>query len=267
MAADLLKVKNGHRRDAYVLFEPETHKYTIISTPGKIDAISVTELLGTMSQKFDLELLLEERYEIWQVPENQSKYYGMPKAEIRNLWLDKANEARELGKSFHSMIEEWCNGMNPVPHHSVLPEWQQFMKFQQDEGLRPFRTEMQVWSEEHQLAGTIDCLSSNDDGTFTLYDWKRSNDDLHRYKCWNRYLTGPLRHYHIPDNKRSHYCLQLNLYRVLLQRYYQYSISHMFIVKFHHKQTQYHRISVPDWSTYIDIILSSRLQQVKTYKH
>jgi hypothetical protein len=41
----------------------------------------------------------------------------------------------------------------------------------------------------------------------------------------------------------------------------------MFIVKFHHKETQYERISVPDWSTYIDIILKSRLEQVKTYKH
>lgn len=40
--------------------------------------------------------------------------------------------------------------------------------------LDPYRTEWMIYDDKHWLAGTLDLLVEEMDGTFTMYDWKRS---------------------------------------------------------------------------------------------
>ena len=41
---------------------------------------------------------------------------------------------------------------------------------------RPYRTEWMVYHEELRLAGFIDMVFENKDGTLQIYDWKRCRD-------------------------------------------------------------------------------------------
>ncbi len=43
---------------------------------------------------------------------------------------------------------------------------------------------------------------------------------------------GPLSH--IPDTNYFHYCIQLNLYKYILQKYYGLRVGSMYFVKLHH---------------------------------
>ena len=49
-----------------------------------------------------------------------------------------------------------------------------FMNFIADHPhLKPYRTEWMIFDEDVKIAGSIDFVSENDDGTLTIYDWKR----------------------------------------------------------------------------------------------
>ena len=60
-----------------------------------------------------------------------------------------------------------------VDNNSI--EFQQFLKYQEDyKDLKPYRTEWMIYDEELKLAGSIDMVNENSDGTLQIRDWKRS---------------------------------------------------------------------------------------------
>ena len=62
---------------------------------------------------------------------------------------------------------------------------------------------------------------------------------------------------HIDDCEGSKYFLQLNLYRYIIQKYYNLNISTMILTSFHPIQTEYFHIDVPVWENEIESIMSS----------
>ena len=42
--------------------------------------------------------------------------------------------------------------------------------------MTPYRTEWMIWDKDHKLAGSIDMIFENEDGTLSIYDWKRSKE-------------------------------------------------------------------------------------------
>ena len=110
---------------------------------------------------------------------------GMRRDEIVRKWEEKGREARCLGTRFHSAIEMYYNGVDPIDirasirrdcwdgHANMLSkEWAQFLLFDDRYTPTPFRTEMPVYSVAYGVAGTIDFLARNSDGSVSLYDWK-----------------------------------------------------------------------------------------------
>ena len=95
------------------------------------------------------------------------------------------------------------------------------------EGFEIFRTELSVYSAELDVAGQIDGLFVDAEGNFVVVDWKRSARIT--FDC-NRQMRPPIEH--LPDCNGSHYSLQLNLYRLMLESV-GFQVRRMFICAFH----------------------------------
>ena len=66
------------------------------------------------------------------------------------------------------------------------------------------------------FTGTIDLICQNDDGEFTIYDWKRSSKVVNAQgQPIVEGFRGKMSHngINLPDTSFYHYCIQQNLYR------------------------------------------------------
>ncbi len=95
-------------------------------------------------------------------------------------------------------------------------------------GMRPFRTEMRIFSEFYRICGSVDMIFVDADGEYRLRDWKRSAKigDKGFGKAehpFHRHGTGSY----------IKYSIQLHVYKTILEREYGILIKDMAIVAFH----------------------------------
>ena len=129
-----------------------------------------------------------------------------------------------------------CRGQEP-PNH--------FKKFITDHPLlRCYRVEWMIFDEDVHLAGSIDFVSENDDGSLTIYDWKRCKEIKKTNGFGGSALTECISH--LPDTNYWHYALQLNTYKTILERKYEKTIKAMFLVGLHPDWPTYQVLKVPD---------------------
>ena len=81
------------------------------------------------------------------------------------------------------------------------------------------------------MAGSIDFVARESDGSFMVIDWKRSKGLRHKFVNIFQKMMHPLSH--LDDCAGSHYLLQLNGYKYLLEKYYGLRIGRMLIVCTH----------------------------------
>jgi len=125
-------------------------------------------------------------------------------------------------------------------------EWEYFLHFVRDHPeLKPYRTEWMIFDEDLKLAGSIDMVYENPDGTLSIYDWKRSKD-ITKANSWKKFATNPLI-CDIPDTNFWHYALQLNTYKSILERKYDKKVTKLCLVRLHPdtKEKTYELIEVP----------------------
>jgi ATP-dependent exoDNAse (exonuclease V) beta subunit len=143
----------------------------------------------------------------------------------------------------HLAIEQYMHGSEEVIEPSVkeTKEWRFFMNFWKECGddLVPYRSEWEVYSEPHKLAGSIDMIYyRKSDGKYVIYDWKRSKG----IKTENSFENGYSPLAHLPNCNYWHYTLQLNVYKWFLETYYGLEIGDLYIVIFHPDNTNYQRM-------------------------
>ena len=110
-------------------------------------------------------------------------------------------------------------------------EYKYFNEFLKDYGhLKPYRTEWMVYDKELRLAGSIDMIFKNKDGSLRIYDWKRCKE-IKKDNKWQSAKTSCISH--LPDTNFWHYALQLNTYKYLLEKNYGKKISEMCLVCMH----------------------------------
>ena len=124
--------------------------------------------------------------------------------------------------------------------------------------LVPYRSEWMIFDEELKLAGSIDFITSNDDGSISLYDWKRSKE-IKRDNPWQSGLS-PVNH--LPDTNYWHYCLQLNLYKALIEKNYDKLVKSMALVVMYPNNDSYIVIDVPDLQDEIKALFKQRLKVI-----
>jgi hypothetical protein len=130
------------------------------------------------------------------------------------------------------------------------------MNFTKVFNLVPYGIELCIYSKRLKLAGTIDFVAKNKDGTLDIYDWKRT-PHLELANPYNKYSTVVN---HIPDTNFWHYTLQLNLYKHLLEMEYDKKVNKMYLVCFHPSNMSYFKYEVSD----IQIHIPTFLEKIKT---
>ena len=245
---------NPHPRDQHITFDEGPHIYTI---DGDSSFTSVTTFNHQHFEQFNADNIISNMMRSKRWP--QSRYYGMTPEQIKTQWEKNRDEAATAGTQMHYDIECFYNNIT-VTNDSV--EYAYFQQFHRDyPNLEPFRTEMMVWDKELKLAGSIDMLYKNPDGTLSVYDWKRSKEIV-KTNRWNKCSKTECISY-IPDTNYWHYSLQLNTYKALLEKNYGYQIKDMYLVCLHPNHKSYQRIKVADLQEEVQNLFTLRLQQLK----
>lgn len=233
-----LATKNAHPRDKNITFDEPTHIYTINGSSKGV--ISVTKLIGSMHSKFDADKIIQKMKASPNWPE--SPYFGKTDAEIKKQWNDNAAQASTAGTALHLAIEEYLDGADPT-NKAIMEsvEWGYFLEFwnQHKTILEPYRMEWSVYIEELKLAGQIDAVfRRKSDGAFFIYDWKRSKEIKYENQFQN--CLPPIDH--LPDTNYWHYTLQLNIYRYILENYYDMPVKDMYLIVMHPENKTFRKL-------------------------
>ena len=245
----VLEKINAHKRDANIVFDEGPHTYTL--NGSHIKFTSVTTLVHHQFEQFDAERILDNIFKKNPLPE---KYQGKTRESLKAEWEDNRNQAATAGTELHQNIEDYFNGRD-IDNKSV--EWQYFMQFHTDNlNLKPYRTEWVVYDEDIELAGSIDMVTENEDGTLTIYDWKRSRE-IAKTSNFNKFSTNPQIE-HIPDSNFWHYSLQLNIYKAVLERKYEKIVKDLFLVCLHPNQKNYQLLKCPNLQNEVQQLFDKR---------
>jgi hypothetical protein len=208
---------------------------------------SVTTLIDLYLKPIQAEDILNKHYANWQSnPDKRPDLYGCSRTEIASRWEKSAYQQASLGTLLHRSIERYYNGMRPLYTKELTREWGQFQTFRDECNPDAYRTEMPLYSYVHQVGGTVDMIAGNPDNTFSLYDWKRTKNDLYSYYAGQgatEYGPHPLQS--IPNNKAGRHAMQLNLYRTILESEYGMRIKKMYVVRFHSSLSSYQCRQIP----------------------
>ena len=248
---------NEHVRDSRIVFDEEPHIYYV---DNKAIKTSVTTLVHEMFPKFDADEIIKKMKKN-EYSFKKSKYFGMTDSEIKKMWKDLGTESCRLGTKMHKNIELFYNGEEMNEEPEIEKEMELFEEFQKDhKNMNAYRTEWEIFDEEHNLAGSIDMVFQNEDNTYSIWDWKRSKE----IKMNNRYEKG-LSYMENYDNcNYIHYSLQLNIYKNILERLYSIKIRDMYLVCIHEMYTKYKKYKVIDLQEEVEEILRNRKENLKT---
>lgn len=243
-------------QDEKIFFEEESHTYTV---SGLGNMTPVSTVISKFFKAFDSEY--------WSLRKcNGDKIAA---AKLREEWESKGSFASQAGTYLHKQIENYLNDklmpnslncclsynglyLKLQKQVSISREWAYFLTFDKDTQYIPFRTEWCVYDEDTKIAGTIDLICSRNDGTYEIYDWKRSNKiDPYEINKWSNGINGLE---HLTDTTYIHYCLQQNLYRYILEKNYGIRINKMNLVVLHPDLNSYKVVQIPRMDKEIQII-------------
>lgn len=278
---NILSTQNKHDRDLLIKFYSKGHKYEIKTEPN-IKYTSVTTWVHTHFPKFDADAIITKMMngKNWG-PDN--KYWGMTPEQIKLSWKNNGDSVANAGTNLHENIEIFMNNTklnngysnkelydNYISEQNLSinsdnkPEWNYFIEFVKNHSeLKPYRTEWLIFDDDVKIAGSIDMVFENPDGTLSIYDWKRSKE-INKINNWQQYAINPVIS-HIHDTNYWHYALQLNTYKFILERKYNKIIKDLYLVRLHPdaKEKTYELIEVPILTKELNELFKERMLQIK----
>jgi ATP-dependent exoDNAse (exonuclease V) beta subunit len=268
---DFLQERNAHPRDNRLQFDEKWHKYSVTGDKARRYK-SVTKIVKEQFPEFNADLIIEKMMNGRNWNETH-KYWGMTPRGIKALWNDNGKIQSGAGTALHFDIEQFMNQwlvdeeevLIESDHEMLLEsynedassggshiqntstEWTYFTNFVRDHPhLTPFRTEWRIYDEELQIAGSVDMIYLNEDGTYDIYDWKRvkeisKTNDFHE-SAISKHLPD------IPHTNFWHYSLQLNIYKYIIERKYGAVVRDIYLVQLHPESgvDNYHVIQCAD---------------------
>lgn len=246
-----------YEQDRYIDFEPEAHVYTY---QGHRQLLPVSSLIAYFFEHFDPQAAAQRQWERYHIPIEESLA----------KWERVGKMASEVGTFMHEQTERYFKDgtfltdfnfefRGEVEQVSIETEKRHFLNFVNDYHIQPYRQEWPVYDTELNIAGTIDMVCRNDDGSLTIYDWKRSGKVVNslgqpivegfRGKTGFNGIT-------LPDTPFYHYCMQQNLYRYMLERHYGVSVRAMNLVVLCADYARYYVAEVPKMDGVIEQIIA-----------
>lgn len=271
---DVLASRNPHIRDQGIKFYRQGHRYEIATDPKK-RYTSVTTLVHGQFPKFDADAIIAKimKSKGWVVGH---KYWGLTADEIKALWNSSGSAAACSGTNLHEQIETFMNDSRfkfEYTHNELFQEheigkkydilergveWDMFLRFIRDHPhLKPYRTEWMIYHEDAKIAGSVDMIYENPDGTLEIYDWKRCKEII-KVNGWNETATNPLIK-HLPSTNFWHYSLQLNTYKKIIEDKYGKTVTKMCLVRIHPDAEEYELLEVPFLTKEINDLFGERM--------
>ena len=259
----VLQSRFEHPRDSFIKFYSKGHKYDILCDI-KSKYTSVTTWNHSHFPKFNADDVIANIFKSkgWGPGH---KYWGQSAQQIKNSWKSNGDAVSGAGTNLHERIENFMNNNNfenvvysqkelyelyikdkECNDSDEQKEWNYFIQFVKDHpDLKPYRTEWMIFDEDLKLAGSIDMVYENPDGTLSIYDWKRSKD-ISKINGWNKFALNSLI-CHMPDSNFWHYTLQLNTYKAILERKYGKTVTKLCLVRLHpdNEEETYELLDVP----------------------
>lgn len=218
--------------DRYKFYE-EPHLYTYVEDDGSETpvGISVTTLVGEYEQPFNED----------EIAKIKSFKTGIPKNDLIDMWHYERDFACCKGTHTHARNEYlWRNHtlyeydknkvIEEFGYDVVAPVWNKLTKICQSfydkckDTLIPLGLEQIVGSRDYDIAGAIDFLAySKKLDAIIIIDYK-TNKEIKKTSYQNKTMLAPLNH--ILDCNYYHYCLQLAIYKVLLEHETNLKLSH-----------------------------------------
>lgn len=249
MLRPTLSTQNSHERDKNLVFDEPTHKYTILVDPDS-NYTSVTTINHSHFSHFDADSVINNmmRGRNWNP---QNKYWGLTPEQIKAQWAENAASVSGAGTDLHFNIECFMNQELPQgythkdllenyerdiatgsPAPNTSEEWGFFLQYiRATPDYKPYRTEWMIYHEDLKVAGSIDMVYENPDGTLSIYDWKRAKE-IKKTDGFGKFaITAEIDH--LPDTNFWHYSLQLNTYKAILQEKYGKIIKDLYLVRLH----------------------------------
>jgi hypothetical protein len=275
----VLSNKNTHPRDENIIFFEEGHKYTITTDPDS-KYTSVTTWNHSHFPHFDADKVIEKMIngKSWK---KGHKYWGKTSEEIKSLWNLNKEAVSTAGTDLHHEIECFNNDKrfnfkytnkelyqiynldNEETHNFKPLEWKYYINFIKDyPNLAPYRTEWLIYDDDTKIAGSIDMVYENPDGTLSIYDWKRCKN-ITRVNYFNSFASS-VEICHLPDSNFWHYALQLNTYKFIIEKKYGKKIKELFLVRLHPnaEEENYELISIPILSREINDLFKRRKKEL-----
>ena len=274
----VLESRFAHPRDIRIKFYNKGHKYKISCDPDS-KYTSVTTWNHKHFPKFDADAVIQNIFKSkgWG-PEH--KYWGQTADQIKASWKSNGDAVSVAGTNLHERIENFMNDNRFSFEYTQKElydiysgdykgkideqvEWEYFLHFVHDHPqLKPYRTEWMIFDENLKLAGSIDMVYENPDGSLSIYDWKRSKD-ISKVNGWNKFAINPLI-CHMPDSNFWHYALQLNTYKAILERKYDKVVTKLCLVRLHpdNEEKTYELLEVPILRKEIEELFEERAKEV-----
>ena len=239
MSLDYLANKNAHPRDAFIQFDEPTHVYTV---HGDKTFMSVTTWNHHHFPKFDADKIIKQIINSKKhKTDPEYKYYQMTAGQIMDMWNANRDGASSAGTNMHYDIECFYNQID-VSNDSI--EYKYFQNFlRENPHLHAYRTEWTIYHEELKIAGSVDMIYENPDGTLLIYDWKRCKEIVKENAYGSTATTECIQH--LPDTNFWHYALQLNTYKTIIEEKYGKKVVGLCLVCLHPNNTDYQLIEVP----------------------
>lgn len=243
-------------QDADMEFQEEGHKYIY---KGVVEFTPVSHLYSSFFRQFDALATAKKK----------ALYSDKTAEQFIEEWDIIRERASSIGTFMHRQIENAING-RPVEtstsfdYNGIFSEVHEnvdinkeilyFELFRKDLKPQPFRTEWCVYDIDHKVAGTIDLICKNADGTYEMYDWKRSMKIDPTAKGFNN-AKGMNGLEMVDDTPFWHYVLQQNTYSYILDKYYGIKVKGMHLVVLHPDYSSFRVLDVPHRPELIKVML------------
>jgi hypothetical protein len=233
-----LALAHEHALDARITFVEEGHTYYLdgVALPRSVTGV----IDGVASDHFDPDAIIAKMKagRNWPNPA-YSDPGGIPWTDdrIRAAWAANGAAAAELGTDLHSKIELFMNGL-PVEYDEAgtnRQEFQYFLRWWEEASKthEAYRTEWVIFDADAAVAGSVDFVMRNKTtGKFSIVDWKRcKTKEAGFQKSFGRRFLPPLAH--MDEHKSNKWCVQVNVYREMLEKNYGVEVDTMCMVVFH----------------------------------
>ncbi len=289
-----LQALNSHPFDWRVKFNPELHLYYVFyDQEGKHVSqhnLSASTWAKKYFDHFDDDQIINDMMKSKKWNTNQNKYKGMSKQQIKDKWKEDNEKGSRKGTFYHLLLENHCNGYDLAnSKYSHLIPIQQYLKWRKDYfdiHFKEFRTEIRFHSSiDLRIVGTADLIAirknhpppSETGGCLTLsiFDWKNTKDLKMKDDYKNKVGTGPCAG--VPDCNYGHYCIQQNIYKWMLTRFYnnwtynglkytsvKVEMMRLIIIHENNAGGKVLEVDVPDMSDIIETMVIERRKELKT---